>query len=39
MSALAKAGVQAGINLHLEGDTVVFEHHSLLIMATKRPTE
>ncbi|MGQ4810574.1 putative methyltransferase YcgJ [Candidatus Entotheonellaceae bacterium PAL068K] len=39
MVALAKAGVQAGINLHLEGNTVVFEHHSLLIMATKRPTE
>ena len=38
MTALAKAGVRAGMNLHLEGDTVVFEHRSLLIVAEKRQT-
>lgn len=36
MGALAKAGVVAGINLHLDGDTIVFEHRSLLITAVKR---
>jgi ubiquinone/menaquinone biosynthesis C-methylase UbiE len=36
MRALAKAGVPAGINLHLDGDAIVFEHRSLLIAAVKR---
>ena len=39
MRALAKAGVPAGINLHLEGDTIVFEHCSLLITAVKHTME
>jgi ubiquinone/menaquinone biosynthesis C-methylase UbiE len=35
MRALAKAGIQAGVNLRLEDDMVVFEHRSLLITAVK----
>jgi hypothetical protein len=35
MSALAKAGVQAGINLRHEGDSVWFDHHTLLLTAVK----
>ncbi len=35
MSALAKGGASAGINLHLDGNTLVFEHCSLLIVALK----
>ncbi len=35
MSALAKSGVRAGIDLRLEDEQVVFEHRSLLITATK----
>jgi ubiquinone/menaquinone biosynthesis C-methylase UbiE len=35
MTALAKAGIHAGINLHLNGDTIVFEHKSQLIVAEK----
>lgn len=35
MHTLAKTGIQAGVNLHLEGETIVFEHQSLLITAVK----
>jgi len=35
MTALAQAGVQAGINLHVEGDRVMFDHTTLLITAEK----
>ena len=35
MAALARAGIQAGINLRLEGKTVVFNHSYLLIAAEK----
>jgi len=36
MGALAKAGVAAGVNLHHDGDTLVFDHRTLLITAVKR---
>jgi len=36
MTALAKAGVCAGINLRLERDTLRFEHHPLLVVAQKQ---
>ncbi|MFN7086368.1 MAG: class I SAM-dependent methyltransferase [Burkholderiales bacterium] len=35
MSALAKAGVRAGINLRLENGKLLFEHHPLLLVAGK----
>jgi ubiquinone/menaquinone biosynthesis C-methylase UbiE len=35
MVTLAKAGIQAGINLHLDGNTVVFNHNYLLVAAEK----
>jgi ubiquinone/menaquinone biosynthesis C-methylase UbiE len=35
MSALAKAGRQAGINLRHDGDSVWFDHHTLLLTAVK----
>jgi len=35
MVALAKAGIQAGINLHFDGKTVVFHHDYLLVTAEK----
>lgn len=35
MSTLAKAGIMAGINLHLENGSILFEHHSLLIVGIK----
>ncbi len=37
MSALAKAGVHAGIELRLEGGNLLFEHHPLLVVAVKKP--
>lgn len=37
MTALAKAGVGAGINLRLEGGELLFEHHPLLVVAGKKP--
>ena len=35
MMALAKAGVGAGIDLRLEGDRLMFDHHPLLVVAEK----
>jgi len=35
MVALARAGIQAGINLHFDGKTVVFHHDYLLVTAEK----
>jgi ubiquinone/menaquinone biosynthesis C-methylase UbiE len=35
MNTLAKTGIMAGINLHLEDGKIVFEHHSLLIVGIK----
>ncbi len=37
MTALAKSEQHAGINLHLDGDDVVFEHHTLLLTMEKNP--
>ncbi len=36
MTALAKAGVRAGINLRLEDDKLLFDHHPLLVVAEKK---
>lgn len=36
MTALAKSGQHAGINLHLDGEDVVFEHHTLLLTLEKQ---
>ncbi len=36
MTALAKAGQHAGINLHLDGHDIVFEHHTLLLTLEKQ---
>jgi len=38
MRALAEAGVTAGINLRLESDKVLFDHHPLLVVAKKKRT-
>lgn len=35
MAALARAGLRAGINLRLEGDRLLFDHHPLLLVAEK----
>jgi hypothetical protein len=35
MAALATKGIQAGINLHFDGKTVIFNHHWLLVTAEK----
>ena len=35
MVTLARAGIQAGINLHLDGTTVVFIHNYLMVTAKK----
>jgi ubiquinone/menaquinone biosynthesis C-methylase UbiE len=35
MATLARAGLRAGINLRLEGDRLLFDHHPLLIVAEK----
>jgi hypothetical protein len=35
MAALATKGIQAGINLHFDGKTVIFNHHWLLVAAEK----
>jgi ubiquinone/menaquinone biosynthesis C-methylase UbiE len=36
MRALAEAGVRAGINLRLEADKVLFDHHPLLVVAKQK---
>jgi ubiquinone/menaquinone biosynthesis C-methylase UbiE len=35
MAALARAGIQTGIHLHLDGDKVLFKHEYLLLAAEK----
>jgi hypothetical protein len=35
MVALATTGIQAGINLHFDGKTLVFKHRWLLVTAEK----
>ena len=37
MTALARSNQHAGINLHLDGDDVVFEHHTVLLTLEKQP--
>jgi len=37
MTALARSHQHAGINLHLDGDDVVFEHHTVLLTLEKQP--
>ena len=39
MTALAKSNQHAGINLHLDSDDVVFEHHTLLLAMEKTTGE
>jgi len=36
MAALAATGATAGINLHLAGDNLLFEHTAALTVAVKR---
>ena len=36
MTALAKAGIRAGIDLHLEGETLLFTHTFVFVIAEKR---
>ena len=38
MLYLANAGSQAGIDLHVDGDTIAFTHHWLLVTAEKLPS-
>ncbi len=36
MAALAKAGVRAGVNLRIEQNKILFDHHPTLVVAEKR---